>query len=61
MLGFLAAVQPVATPESMRQAMLGAVPPRTRETNTQAFDRGLAHGQAQLQGKGKGKESGEAS
>ena len=61
MLGFLAAVEPVTTPESLRQAMLAAVPPRTRDTNTKAFERGLAHGRALLAGRGKSKEPGETS
>jgi 2-oxoglutarate ferredoxin oxidoreductase subunit gamma len=51
MLGFLAAVNPVTSPDSLRQAMLGAVPPKTRETNAKAFERGMAHGQALLKGK----------
>lgn len=44
MLGFLSAVSDVVSVEALRQAMLASVPPKTKETNGQAFDRGRAHG-----------------
>jgi 2-oxoglutarate ferredoxin oxidoreductase subunit gamma len=49
MLGFLSAVHPPASPEAMRAAMLAAVPPRTREKNAQAYDKGREQGEAALQ------------
>ncbi len=52
MLGFLAAVRPVATAQSIREAMLKAVPPRTKETNDKAFQRGFAHGEQLLNNPG---------
>jgi 2-oxoglutarate ferredoxin oxidoreductase subunit gamma len=53
MLGFISAAHPPANPEAMLQAMLGAVPPRTKENNQKAFDRGRRHGQDSLARPGK--------
>ncbi|MBI5524595.1 MAG: 2-oxoacid:acceptor oxidoreductase family protein [Desulfarculus sp.] len=44
MLGFLSAVSDVVSVEALRQAMLASVPPKTKETNAKAFDKGRAHG-----------------
>lgn len=46
MLGFLSAVHPPASPQAMREAMLAAVPPRTKEKNAAAFDKGREMGEA---------------
>jgi len=45
MLGFLAAVTDLVRYESLKQAVLAAVPRGTEELNTSAFERGYAHGQ----------------
>ncbi|MFV1971768.1 MAG: 2-oxoacid:acceptor oxidoreductase family protein [Acidimicrobiia bacterium] len=44
MVGFFAAVTPVASPEAMREAVAESVPPGTAEFNLEAFDRGLEFG-----------------
>ncbi len=49
MLGFLSAVFPAASPEAMREAMLAAVPPRTKDKNALAFERGRERGQGLLE------------
>lgn len=48
MLGFVSAVAQLVTPEALRQAMLGSVPPKTKEKNAQAFDQGRDKGLAAL-------------
>jgi 2-oxoglutarate ferredoxin oxidoreductase subunit gamma len=42
MLGFVAAMTDVASPDAMKQAVLESVPAGTEELNTEAFERGLA-------------------
>ena len=49
MLGFLSAVSDVVSVDSLRQAMLASVPPKTKETNAKAFDLGRAQGLSQLE------------
>lgn len=53
MLGFLAAVTDVATPEALRKAIQESVPPATREANLRAFERGVEYGQAILRSRAK--------
>lgn len=45
MLGFVAAVTDIASPEAIRQAVLDSVPKGTEELNERAFDTGLQYGQ----------------
>ncbi len=45
MLGFVAAVTDIATPEAIKQAVLDSVPKGTEELNERAFDAGLEYGQ----------------
>ncbi|MBF0531259.1 MAG: 2-oxoacid:acceptor oxidoreductase family protein [Deltaproteobacteria bacterium] len=53
LLGFLSAVSEMVTPESLKTAVLESVPPRTRDKNAQAFDRGREYGQAILRSRSK--------
>ncbi len=46
MLGFLSALSELVRPESLRQAVLSSVPPRTRDVNAKAFERGREYGEA---------------
>jgi len=45
MLGFLAAVTDVVSPQSLKRAVLESVPPKTIELNEKAFDMGFHYGQ----------------
>ena len=45
MLGFMAAVTDVASPEALKQAVLDSVPKGTEELNERAFDTGFQYGQ----------------
>ena len=45
MLGFVAAVTDVASPEAIKQAVLDSVPKGTEELNGRAFDTGFQYGQ----------------
>ncbi len=45
MLGFVAAVTDIASPEAIRQAVLSSVPKGTEELNERAFDAGFEYGQ----------------
>jgi 2-oxoglutarate ferredoxin oxidoreductase subunit gamma len=44
MLGFVSAVSDLVTTESLKEAMLGSVPPHTKEKNDKAFERGRDYG-----------------
>ncbi|MBN1954848.1 MAG: 2-oxoacid:acceptor oxidoreductase family protein [Anaerolineae bacterium] len=44
MLGFIAAVTDIASPEAMRQSVLSSVPKGTEELNSRAFDAGFEYG-----------------
>ncbi len=46
MLGFLSALSELVRPESLRQAVLSSVPPKTRDVNAKAFERGREYGEA---------------
>jgi len=46
MLGFLSTVSELVQVNSLREAMLSSVPPKTRENNGKAFDRGREYGEA---------------
>lgn len=48
MLGFLAAVTDIVTPDALRQAIRESVPAATRDANLQAFERGMEYGHAIL-------------
>ncbi len=48
MLGFVSAVSELVTTESLKTAMLGSVPPHTKEKNGTAFERGRDYGLAIL-------------
>ncbi|OQY23850.1 MAG: pyruvate ferredoxin oxidoreductase [Anaerolineaceae bacterium 4572_32.1] len=45
MLGFVAAVTDIATPEAVKKAVLDSVPKGTEELNTRAFETGFDYGQ----------------
>ena len=49
MLGFVAAVTGIASPEAVRQAVLDSVPKGTEELNERAFETGLQYGQKERQ------------
>ena len=51
MLGFLSAVSELVEPESLKQAVLKTVPPKTIEKNSTAFDRGREYGGEILKGR----------
>ncbi len=57
MLGFLSAVSDVVSVDSLRKAVLGSVPPHTKEKNAKAFERGHEYGQAILRSQAKQDES----
>jgi len=46
MLGFFSALSEVVNPDSLREAVLSSVPPKTKEANAAAFDRGREYGEA---------------
>ena len=46
MLGFLSALSELVRPDSLREAVLSSVPPKTREINAKAFERGREYGEA---------------
>jgi 2-oxoglutarate ferredoxin oxidoreductase subunit gamma len=48
MLGFISAVSDLVTVEALKQAVLESVPPKTREKNEAAFNRGREYGEAIL-------------
>jgi 2-oxoglutarate ferredoxin oxidoreductase subunit gamma len=45
MLGFVAAVTDIASPEAIKKAVLDSVPKGTEKLNTRAFDTGFEYGQ----------------
>ena len=51
MLGFLSAVSELVKPDSLKQAVLKTVPPKTRDKNSIAFDRGREYGGEILKGR----------
>lgn len=51
MLGFVSTVCELVEPESLKQAVLKTVPPKTRDTNATAFDRGREYGGEILKGR----------
>jgi 2-oxoglutarate ferredoxin oxidoreductase subunit gamma len=51
MLGFLSAVSELVEPESLKQAVLETVPPKTRDKNSIAFDRGREYAGEILKGR----------
>ncbi|MBW2060512.1 MAG: 2-oxoacid:acceptor oxidoreductase family protein [Deltaproteobacteria bacterium] len=53
MLGFLSVISNLVTVESLKEAVLSSVPPRTKESNSQAFDRGREYGAAILKSRSK--------
>jgi len=53
MLGFLSAVSDIVSHQSLRAAVLEAVPKHTKDKNTQAFDRGREYGEAILKSRAK--------
>ena len=53
MLGFLAAVENLVKPDTLRKAVLDSVPGATIENNARAFDRGREYGEAILKGRAK--------
>lgn len=48
MLGFLSAVTDVVTVDALREAVLGSVPPHTKDKNAKAFEKGHEYGTAIL-------------
>jgi 2-oxoglutarate ferredoxin oxidoreductase subunit gamma len=53
MLGFLSAFTDVVRPDSLREAALSSVPPKTQDKNAEAFDRGRGYGEALLRSRAK--------
>jgi len=53
MLGFLSVVSDIVSHQSLRAAVLEAVPKPTRDKNGQAFDRGREYGEAILKSRAK--------
>jgi 2-oxoglutarate ferredoxin oxidoreductase subunit gamma len=53
MLGFLSAVSDLVSPDSLEQAVLKSVPPKTVEKNSVAFDRGREYGKEILKSRAK--------
>lgn len=51
MLGFVSTVCELVEPESLKQAVLKTVPPKTRDKNSIAFDRGREYGGEILKGR----------
>jgi len=49
MLGFLAAVTDIASPEAIRQAVLDSVPKGTEELNARAFEAGFEYGKSHVE------------
>ncbi len=49
LLGFLTAVSEVVSVDSLKQAVLDSVPPRTIENNSKAFDLGREYGRSRLE------------
>ena len=49
MLGFLAAVTDIASPEALRKAVLDSVPKGTEELNERAFEVGFEYGKAHIE------------
>ena len=49
MLGFVAAITDIVSPEAMKKAVLESVPKGTEELNTRAFEAGFEYGQEQRQ------------
>ncbi|MGD2145928.1 MAG: 2-oxoacid:acceptor oxidoreductase family protein [Anaerolineae bacterium] len=47
MLGFVAAVTDIASPDALRKAVLDSVPKGTEELNTRAFETGFEYGREQ--------------
>jgi len=60
MLGFLSAVSELVGVDSLRQAVQSSVPAKTRDTNTQAFERGREYGESLRKSKAK-KDQGQES
>ena len=57
MLGFLAAVENLVQPDTLRKAVLDSVPGTTIDKNARAFDRGREYGEAILKGRAKQESS----
>jgi len=53
MLGFFSAVSDLVGIDSLREAVLSSVPPRTKEKNAEAFERGHEYGKAILKSRAK--------
>lgn len=53
MLGFISAVSDLVTVDELKSAVLGSVPPKTREKNEAAFNRGREYGEAILKSRAK--------
>jgi len=56
MLGFFSALSDVVTSGSLKKAVLSSVPPKTREKNEMAFERGTEFGRAILKSRAKQEE-----
>ncbi|MBW1710199.1 MAG: 2-oxoacid:acceptor oxidoreductase family protein [Deltaproteobacteria bacterium] len=53
MLGFLSSISELVSVESLKKAVLSSVPPRTKDNNSKAFDRGREYGEAILKSRSK--------
>lgn len=60
MLGFLSAIADIVAPDSLKKAVLDSVPPRTKDKNALAFDRGREYGLAILRSRSKQNQGQEA-
>jgi len=56
MLGFFSALSDVVTVGALNKAVLSSVPPKTREKNEMAFERGREYGEAILKSRAKQEE-----
>jgi 2-oxoglutarate ferredoxin oxidoreductase subunit gamma len=52
MLGFVSALSDLVSVDALKNAMLGSVPPKTKEKNLAAFDKGREYGLATLKERG---------
>jgi 2-oxoglutarate ferredoxin oxidoreductase subunit gamma len=59
MLGFLSALSDLVTFDALREAVASSVPPRTKEKNLEALERGREYGKAILKSRAKTAKSGQ--
>ena len=52
MLGFVSALSDLVSVDALKNAMLGSVPPKTKEKNLAAFEKGREYGLAAFKERG---------